>query len=68
MLAPVPDVLAWLAKLAERFDVELSPHASIVFDEISERCFGGITFGDLGERADAAAAPRAPPDAAPRRK
>ena len=34
---PVPDELAWLAKLAERFDVELSPHASLVFDELSER-------------------------------
>ena len=27
VLAPVPDVLAWIAKLAERFGVELSPHA-----------------------------------------
>jgi NADH dehydrogenase/NADH:ubiquinone oxidoreductase subunit G len=52
VLAPVPDVLAWLAKLAERFEVELSPHASIVFDEISEQCFGGISFGEIGEQAD----------------
>jgi NADH dehydrogenase/NADH:ubiquinone oxidoreductase subunit G len=52
VLAPVPDVLAWLAKLAERFDVELSPHASNVFDEISEQCFGGISYADIGERAE----------------
>jgi NADH-quinone oxidoreductase subunit G len=51
VLAPVPDVLAWIAKLAERFDVALSPHASVVFDEISEKCFGGVTFGEVGERA-----------------
>jgi NADH dehydrogenase/NADH:ubiquinone oxidoreductase subunit G len=52
VLAPVPDALAWIAKLAARFEVELSPHASIVFDEISEKCFGGITFGEIGEQAD----------------
>jgi NADH dehydrogenase/NADH:ubiquinone oxidoreductase subunit G len=52
VLAPVPDTLAWIAKLAERFDVELSPHASVVFDEVSEECFGGIGFGEIGEQAD----------------
>jgi NADH dehydrogenase/NADH:ubiquinone oxidoreductase subunit G len=51
VLAPVPDVLAWLAKLGERFGVDISPHASVVFDEISERCYGGVTYADLGERA-----------------
>jgi predicted molibdopterin-dependent oxidoreductase YjgC len=52
VLAPVPDVLAWLAKLGERFGVELSPHSPVVFDEISAKCFGGISYGDIGERAD----------------
>ena len=51
VIPPVPDELAWIAKLAERFDVELSPHAAIVFAELSERCFGGIAFGAVGERA-----------------
>jgi len=51
VLAPVPDVLAWLAKLAERFGVEVSPHSSVVFEEISEQCFGGISYADIGERA-----------------
>ena len=57
VLAPVPDSLAWISKLAGRFDVELSPHASMVFDEISAKCFGGIAFGAVGERAELA--PRA---------
>ena len=32
VIAPCPDELAWIAKLAERFGVELSPHASLVFE------------------------------------
>jgi len=51
VLAPVPDVLAWLAKLAARFDVELSPYAPVVFEEVSARCFGGVALADVGERA-----------------
>jgi predicted molibdopterin-dependent oxidoreductase YjgC len=51
VIAPCPDELAWIAKLAERFGVELSPHASLVFDEVSARCYGGISFADVGERA-----------------
>jgi NADH dehydrogenase/NADH:ubiquinone oxidoreductase subunit G len=60
VLAPVPDVLAWIAKLAERFGVHVSPHASVVFDEISQKCFGGVTFGEVGERATLP--PRAEPN------
>src|SRR5262249_47375162 len=33
------------------FGVELSPHAAVVFEEISERCYGGISFGAIGEQA-----------------
>jgi NADH dehydrogenase/NADH:ubiquinone oxidoreductase subunit G len=61
-LAPVPDALAWISKLAERFGVDVSPHASIVFDEISERCFGGISFGEIGEQADLPPRPERPTD------
>jgi NADH dehydrogenase/NADH:ubiquinone oxidoreductase subunit G len=50
--APVPDVTMWISKLAERFEVEVSPHVSVLFEELSARCFGGISFGDIGERAD----------------
>jgi anaerobic selenocysteine-containing dehydrogenase len=51
VIPPVPDELAWLAKLAERFGVELSPHASVVFAELSELIWGGVSFGEVGERA-----------------
>jgi anaerobic selenocysteine-containing dehydrogenase len=47
----VPDVLAWLSKLGERFEVELSPHAAVVFDEVSAQCFGGVTYAGLGRHA-----------------
>jgi hypothetical protein len=51
VVAPVPDVTMWISKLAERFEVEVSPHVSLLFDELAARCFGGITFADVGERA-----------------
>ena len=60
-----PDELAWLAELAGRFGVELSPYPSLVFDELSERAFAGLSYEDLGEQAPlpsrpaAAAAPEA---------
>ncbi|HSO00962.1 MAG TPA: molybdopterin-dependent oxidoreductase [Gaiellaceae bacterium] len=51
VIPPVPDELAWLSKLAERFGVSVSPHASVVFAELSELAFDGIGYGDVGERA-----------------
>ncbi len=51
VIASCPDELAWIAKLGERFGVEISPHASSVFDEISAVCYGGIAFGEIGEQA-----------------
>ena len=51
VIAPCPDELAWIAKLAERFEVELSPHAAVVFEEVSAACFGGVSFGEIGEQA-----------------
>ena len=51
VIPPVPDELAWIAKLAERFGVELSPHASVVFAELSEKLYGGMSYGEVGERA-----------------
>jgi predicted molibdopterin-dependent oxidoreductase YjgC len=50
-IPPFPDELEWIAQLASRFDVELAPYASSVFAEVSERCFGGLSFGEVGERA-----------------
>ena len=51
VIPPVPDELAWISKLAERFDVEVSPYPSLVFEEVSAIAFGGIPFGEIGERA-----------------
>ena len=51
VIAPVPDELAWIAKLATRFDVPLSPYAEVVFDELSGRIYGGLDLAALGEQA-----------------
>jgi NADH-quinone oxidoreductase subunit G len=50
-IPPAPDELAWIAKLAERFGVELSPYPPVVFAEVSAKCFGGVPYGEIGERA-----------------
>jgi NADH dehydrogenase/NADH:ubiquinone oxidoreductase subunit G len=60
VIAPCPDELAWIAKLAERFGIALSPHASVVFDEVSATCYGGISFGEIGEHAALPAPTRTP--------
>jgi predicted molibdopterin-dependent oxidoreductase YjgC len=52
VMPPVPDELAWLSRLAERFDVELSPHPAVVFEELSERIYGGLELERLGEHAE----------------
>jgi NADH-quinone oxidoreductase subunit G len=69
VIAPVPDELAWLAKLAARIGVALSPHAEVVFEELSERIYGGLDLATLGEQAPLPAraeylAPERPPEAA----
>jgi NADH dehydrogenase/NADH:ubiquinone oxidoreductase subunit G len=46
VIPPSPDELAWLAKLAARFDVQLSPYASVVYEEL----FGEV-FEDVGVTA-----------------
>jgi anaerobic selenocysteine-containing dehydrogenase len=42
----------FISKLAERFGVEVSPHVSVLFDEVAAKCFGRISFSDVGERAE----------------
>ena len=61
VIAPVPDELAWIAKLAGRFEVDLSPHAVVVFDELSALVFGGVDGSELN--ATAVLPPRTPYDA-----
>jgi NADH-quinone oxidoreductase subunit G len=51
VIPPAPDELAWISKLAERFGVEISPYPAAVFAEVSAIAFGGIPFGEVGERA-----------------
>jgi NADH-quinone oxidoreductase subunit G len=51
VMPPVPDELAWLAALAERFEVGLSPHPSVVFDEVAGRIFGGLPEAEVDPQA-----------------
>jgi NADH-quinone oxidoreductase subunit G len=60
-IPPAPDELAWISKLAERFEVELPPYASAVFTELSERIYDGLPFGEVGERAALRTRSEAPP-------
>jgi len=46
VLPPAPDELAWLAKLAGRLGVELSPYPAVVHEEAF-----GTSYADLGEEA-----------------
>jgi molydopterin dinucleotide binding protein len=48
---PGPDDLEWISQLAARFGVDIAPYAAAVFAEVSERCFGGMPFVEVGERA-----------------
>ena len=70
VIPPAPDELAWISKLAERFDVEVSPYPSVVFGELSAKCYGGTSYADVGEHARLPARPAlpvmTPPPAAPR--
>jgi NADH-quinone oxidoreductase subunit G len=65
VIPPAPDELAWISKLAERFGVELSPYPSQVFAEVSAIAFGGIPFGEVGERAALPPATESAPSAEP---
>jgi NADH-quinone oxidoreductase subunit G len=51
VIPPCPDELAWIAKLAERFDVAVSPYPPQAFAELSELCYGGIDYPTIGEHA-----------------
>ncbi len=48
---PCPDELDWISQLAARFGVDVAPYAAGVFAEVSERVYGGLAFGEVGERA-----------------
>jgi predicted molibdopterin-dependent oxidoreductase YjgC len=64
-MAPCPDETAWLAKLGERFGVEISPYASVLFDELADACYPGVTFAAVGEQGTLPERPQSPRVAAP---
>ena len=51
VLPPCPDELAWISKLAARFDVDIAPHATGVFAELQDTLFRGLSLDDIGLRA-----------------
>ncbi len=51
VIAPVPDELAWISKLATRFDIVVSPYAATLFEELSETLYGGLSLDELGAQA-----------------
>ena len=51
VIASLPGRAAWIAKLGKRFGVAVSPHGPLVFAELSERCYGGIDYTAIGQRA-----------------
>jgi len=51
VLPPCPDELAWISKLAERFDVDISPHAAGVFAELADRLFRDLSLDEIGLHA-----------------
>jgi NADH-quinone oxidoreductase subunit G len=57
---PCPDELEWTSQLAARFGVDVAPYAAGVFAEVSERVYGGLSFGEVGERAPLRGYPDAP--------
>ncbi len=48
---PCPDELAWISKLAARFDVELPPHAAGVYSELAKSLFRDLPLVHLGVHA-----------------
>jgi NADH-quinone oxidoreductase subunit G len=62
---PCPDELEWISQLAARFEVDVAPYAAGVFAEVSAKVYGGLTFGEVGERAPLRGYPEAQEHVAP---
>ena len=62
---PCPDELEWISQLAARFEIDVPPYAPAVFAEVSERVYGGLAFGEVGERAPLRGYPEAPAHVSP---
>ena len=50
-LPPCPDELAWISRLAERFDLDLSPHASAVYADLQQNALRDLPLDEIGLRA-----------------
>jgi NADH-quinone oxidoreductase subunit G len=50
VMAPCPDETAWIARLGERFGVDISPHPTLLFEELAEVCYPGWSFATVGEQ------------------
>ena len=50
-LPPCPDELAWVSKLAARFDVDVSPHPSVVYAELQQSLLRNLPLDEIGLRA-----------------
>jgi NADH-quinone oxidoreductase subunit G len=48
---PCPDELAWISKLASRFDVAVPAHAAGVFGEVAAELYRDLELDDLGAHA-----------------
>jgi NADH-quinone oxidoreductase subunit G len=51
VLPPCPDELAWIAKLAARFDIELAPQATGVYQELAGHLFRDLALEEIGLHA-----------------
>lgn len=51
VMPPCPDELTWIAALAGRFGVELSPHAAMVYAEAAAHLYRDLALEDVGLRA-----------------
>jgi NADH-quinone oxidoreductase subunit G len=51
VLPPCPDELAWISKLAARFEIDVPAHAAGVFGEVAAELYRDLTLDDLGLHA-----------------
>ena len=51
VLPPCPDELAWISKLAARFEVDVPAHAAGVFAEVAAELYRDLSLEDLGVHA-----------------
>jgi NADH-quinone oxidoreductase subunit G len=66
VIPPATDETAVVAELGRRFGVEIPGSPILLFEELSERIYGGIVFDDVSERAELPArAPQIELDTAP---